>query len=269
MDSSRGDAPGLTPVLRLTPTRRYPPISFLIYLISMSVAEAVTTYADPRIGLGLHALILLSLLVHGSIARHVQSRRFLVLLALAPLLRIMSLAVPRGNNPLIRWYLIVGVLLALATFLAARVTGMSGGRIGLSFRSWPAQILVGLTGPCLGLIEFYILKPGPAVGELSWRSIWLPALIFLAFTGFLEEIVFRGLIQQAALERMGKIGLLYVPALFAVMHLGYRSAMDIVFVFIVGLAFGLIAFRMRSLLGVSLAHGLTNVTLYLIYPFFL
>jgi hypothetical protein len=43
----------------------------------------------------------------------------------------------------------------------------------------------------------------------------------------------------------------------------------VLFVFIVGLAFGLIVLRTGSILGVSLAHGLTNVTLYLIFPFLL
>jgi LysM repeat protein len=55
--------------------------------------------------------------------------------------------------------------------------------------------------------------------------------------------------------------------LFAVLHLGYRSLLNLLFVFGVALLFGLIAQRRGTLLGVSISHGLTNVSLYLVFPF--
>ena len=59
----------------------------------------------------------------------------------------------------------------------------------------------------------------------------------------------------------------YVSILFAVLHIGYNSLADILFVFIVGFAFGLIVLRTGSLLGVTIAHGLTNTVLFLVVPF--
>ena len=62
-------------------------------------------------------------------------------------------------------------------------------------------------------------------------------------------------------------GLLYVSILFAVLHIGYLSILDVVFVFIAGAWFGWVALKTGSILGPTLSHGVTNITLYLIAPF--
>ncbi len=56
--------------------------------------------------------------------------------------------------------------------------------------------------------------------------------------------------------------------LFTVMHLGFLSLIDVVFVFLVALFFGRVVKKTGSLLGVTLAHGATNIILHLIAPFF-
>jgi len=48
-----------------------------------------------------------------------------------------------------------------------------------------------------------------------------------------------------------------------------RSLLDVLFVGVVGLFFGWVVHRTRSLLGVTLAHGLTNIILFLVMPFVL
>jgi hypothetical protein len=129
------------------------------------------------------------------------------------------------------------------------------------------QIGVALTGLVFGYLEYKILNPKPLVESFNLQDIWLPALILLVFTGFLEELIFRGLMQRAALVVMGRLSLLYISLLFAVLHIGYRSLADFVFVLFVGLFFSLVVERTRSLIGVTIAHGLTNISLFLIFPF--
>jgi hypothetical protein len=119
----------------------------------------------------------------------------------------------------------------------------------------------------LGLIEYLILKPEPLVESFSLRSIWLPAVILLVFTGFLEELIFRGLMQRASVNTLKKYGPVYISLLFAVLHIGYKSWVDLVFVFLVGFAFSIVVERTRSLVGVTVAHGLTNISLFLVFPF--
>ncbi len=55
--------------------------------------------------------------------------------------------------------------------------------------------------------------------------------------------------------------------LFAVLHIGFLSLIDVVFVFAVALFFGWVVKKTGSLLGVTLAHGITNILLYLVVPF--
>lgn len=272
IESTAGADPGLRRGRRVFVSRRVSSPPWLVplgYLAAISLAESLTVLVEPRLGLAMHGIVLLALLLHASRTQHVRDRRFLLALSLAPLIRLLSMSLPLSGRPLIEWYSLIGILLFVAVFFALRATELGRRRIGLILKGWPLQCLIGFTGIGLGLLEYYILKPDPLAPSLSWGAIWLPALVLFVFTGLLEEIIFRGMIQQASLPRLGRSGWLYVAILFAVLHLGYRSAADVLFVFIVGLAFGLIVLRTGSIMGVSLAHGLTNVSLYLIFPFLL
>jgi hypothetical protein len=73
-------------------------------------------------------------------------------------------------------------------------------------------------------------------------------------------------IQRTATGALGKAGVLYVALVFALLHLGYKSLADLLFVFGVGLIFGYVVLKTRSILGVTLSHSLTNVTLFLLAP---
>ena len=66
---------------------------------------------------------------------------------------------------------------------------------------------------------------------------------------------------------VGVPGLVYVSALFAVLHIGHLSVADVMFVFLVGLVFASLVRRTGSLFGVTLAHGATNIGLFLVFPF--
>jgi len=239
----------------------------LMYLTALTVAESLTTLTVPQVGLILHGLLLATLILHAALFARGAQQRFLISLTLAPLIRLMSLSLPLPKFPFVYWYALVGVPLFLATFLAIRVTGFKSAHIGLNGRALPWQLVVGLTGLGLGYVEYLILRPTPLIIAMTWQQIWLPALILLIFTGLLEEVIFRGLIQRSAAESLGRFGILYGAALFAILHLGYRSILDVLFVFMVALFFGTVVARTGSILGVTLSHGLTNVSLYLLIPF--
>ena len=239
------------------------------YLLLLSVAESLIALEAPQPGMILHGVILATLLLHASIVKRVDERRFLRAMALAPLIRLLSMTLPLALFQVTFWYVVVGVPLLIASLLVARIAGITRSMAGLTLRALPEQVLIGLSGFALGYLEYLILRPAPLVASLSWELLWLPALILLVFTGFLEELIFRGLLQAAAMQHLGRFGMPYVAVTFAVLHLGYRSALDILFVFVVGLIFGSIVRRRGTILGVSLAHGLTNVALYLVFPFIL
>lgn len=198
-----------------------------------------------------------------------MSFRFYLSLALAPMIRVLSLALPLKDIPVMYWFLIVGAPLFAAAYVVVRLTGYRKYDICLMVPRgrWLVQAGIALTGIPLGVLEFTILKPSPLVSSLTFGEIILPSLILIVFTGFMEELIFRGILQRAAQDVMGGWrALLYVGLLFAVLHITHLSALDVLFVWGVALLFSLFVRNTGSLLGVTLAHGFTNIGLYIIWP---
>ena len=243
------------------------PILAVVYVILIAVAELLTVMGDARWGLTLHIAILTALLVQASLVTEQAYQKLLLALALAPLIRILSLSMPLEDIDLVYWYAIVGVPLMLTALVVARTLGLSWRNLGFTLRSLRIQALVVAAGLAFGVAEYFILKPKPLIDEFSWGAFWLPALILLIGTGFNEELVFRGVMQSASGDALGKWAILYVTVVFAVLHLGYKSVVDVAFVFAVGLLFGWVVAKTRSLFGVTLSHGITNIALYLVVPF--
>jgi len=238
----------------------------LIYLMALTAAESLTVLILPQVGLILHGLLLIALIVHASLATRGPQQRLLWALTLAPLIRLLSLSLPLARIEIVYWYLIIGVPLLASTYVAARSSGYTAAKVGLNARALPWQFLISLTGIGLGYTEYVILRPEPLATSLTLDQIWFPALVLFIFTGFLEEIIFRGVMQRAATESLGRLGVLYVSIVFAVLHLGYQSVLDVVFVFLVAMFFGFVVTRTRSILGVTIAHGLTNIGLFIFFP---
>ena len=241
----------------------------LAYLAAIAIAEILTTFAPARTGLVAHAAVLLGILIHAARVDGQKEQAFLVSLAFAPLIRVLSLSLPLADLPLLYWYPITSIPLFAAVLIAAPTLGFGRAALGLSLRRWGLQLVIGLSGIAFGVFEYWILQPEPLVSTFEWTDLLWPALILLVSTGLLEELIFRGLLQRAAIDVLGIWGIGFVAILFAVLHTGYRSLLDVLFVGAVGLFFGWVVHRTRSLLGVTLAHGLTNIILFLVMPFVL
>ena len=239
----------------------------LSYLALITLAEMVTTFVNPRAGLVLHSALLIVLLVHSALTAGDPYHRLLLALVLAPLTRMLSLCLPLVNFPQLYWYLIISIPLGVATVLAARLLGFSRAQLALTLRRFPLQLLVALTGITFGLVEYRILRPDALIDDLTWRNFLVSGVILMTCTGFAEEVIFRGIIQRASIQALGRFGLLYGAILFAVLHIGYASVLDVVFVFFIALLFGWIVEATGSLAGVTVAHGLTNIVLFLVMPF--
>lgn len=237
------------------------------YLAVLVAAECLTALVDARIGAGLHVALLMALLVHASLMAGQPYYKLLLALTLPSLVRILSLSMPLEDIHLAYWYAIIAFPVVMAAFLVARTIGLSRRDIGLSMGFIPFQLLIATSGVGLGVTEYLILRPEPLIETLRWQTVLVPALTLMVGTGFSEELLFRGVMQSASRDALGKASIFYVSAVFAVLHIGHRSALDVVFVFGVGLLFAWVVAKGGSILGVSLAHGLTNICLYLVVPF--
>ncbi len=105
------------------------------------------------------------------------------------------------------------------------------------------------------------------MGPFPWVAAGvIPAVVVGIATGAPEELIFRGVLQTATRPILGRLNWIYVSLVFAVLHIGYQSALDLAFVFGVGLLYGWVFERSRSIVGVSIGHGLANVILFFVAP---
>lgn len=258
------DTPTILPLRRLV---LRPEVQLWGYLLLVTLAELVTAVVSPQLGQLLHVLLLGGLVLHAALAPSHPMRRFLLTLMLAPLIRILSLSLPLTRFPQLAWYPIVAAPLLLAAWLIIRQLRLSRHELGLRVGNLPVQLAIGSLGLVLGLSEYYILAPRPQFAEPTTLALGLAALNLILATGFSEELIFRGILQAEGRHALGRRALLYVSLLFGVLHIGYRSLLDVLFVIGVGLIFAYLTLWTGSILGVTLAHGLTNTMLFLVMPY--
>jgi len=240
-----------------------------IYLAAVIVAEVVTVYAQLLGGIIAHIAILVVVIMRSARIADEPQRRLVLSLALVPLIRIISLSMPLIGIPQIWWYPAMYGPLAVSAVVVMRVLGLSRKEVGFNFnvRDIPLYVAIAATGFGLGMVEYQILKPEAWISQLTWAEAWQPALVLMVTTGFVEEFIFRGVLQRTAWDKFGWRGLIYVSILFAILHIGFLSWIDVAFVFGVAMFFAWVVKRTGSLLGVTLAHGFTNISLFIIAPF--
>jgi hypothetical protein len=239
------------------------------YWLGITGAELCTGLASVRAGMWLHILLLSCLLLQAALTYRHSAGRLYLALCMAPLIRILSLALPLAGVTVVYWYAIISVPLFMGTLILIRLLGLRLWEVGIIPGNWSVQVAVGLLGAPLGLIEYFILNPRPLIEAPGWPEILVPAVVLLVCTGFLEELIFRGVLYRVASEAVGKrFGLFYSSFVFASLHITHLSWLDVLFVLGVAVTFAWIVGRYRSITGVSLAHGITNIGLYLVWPFF-
>lgn len=238
----------------------------IAFLLAITVAEAVTVLGDPLAGIILFAIIMAATLVVPALMNNYHNSRLVLSLALVPLVRIVSLAMPVADLPQIWWFPVMYLPLFLAAILLTFILSLRLKEIGFNFRAFRLNLLIAASGVVLGITEYLILRPEPMVAELTWQAAFVPALILLLTTGLVEEMIFRGVMQKTAVEMFGRWGIVYVSYIFAILHLGFLSVLDVVFVLAASLYFGWVVHKTGSLFGVVVAHGITNIVLFIIAP---
>ncbi len=226
----------------------------------------MTVALDARAGLAVHALVLVAMLAHGGMAADPQAGKLALALALAPLIRILSLSLPLDQFPRLAWYPLVATPVLIATVMAARQMHLTRAALGLRVGEIPVQLMLAGIGFGLGVVAYRIFNPEPLLNVFSWDAFFLQTANLLIFAGLVEEAIFRGLLQSLALAVLGRRALLYVSLLFAALHIGHGSVAGVVFAFGTGLVFAYLVLWSGSILGVALAHGTMNVTLFLLIP---
>ena len=241
-------------------------VALWIYAGLLLIAEFTTT-RNLKTGMIAHGCILVVLLFHSTIAENRYFSNLYASLSIIPLIRILSLCIPLMHFEYILWFLIVGVPLFAAIFTCIYIQRIDLRSVGLkipSYRDVPLTYGIILLGIPVGVVEYYMLEPEFMIGA---RASWVvPILILVICTGFLEELLFRGLLQHTFTEAVGMRGILIVSVIFGFLHLG-NSWIDCVLAGEIGLIYALVVRKTGSIYGVSISHGVINVVLFMVMPY--
>jgi uncharacterized protein len=280
--SSNSNANSYQPFMRLLPW---------VGLLLLGFVEAVVL-TDARLGLILHAVVLLGLITYRTyLARIPAGRNLCMALCLLPIMRMLSLGLPYALLPKDSWHFLVSVPMLIAVIVALRhmawrdvdnpdeADAVNADTPGIRVQpaALPALFLVGCGGLALGQIVFSGMKLlalkdlTPAnMGSAPLMAL-LPVTSGLALSAICEEIIFRSMIQSSAGQVIGgKASVLFTALLYAVMSLGNMAAPSLLsefaLVFVIALLFGVIVYWSGSIVGTSLAHIVLNITTFVLLP---
>jgi membrane protease YdiL (CAAX protease family) len=239
---------------------------FWLIALLITINELIFAFWNAQAGVILHFTLFWSLIVISYFNFKDPASRLYLSLGLIPLIRVISVSMPLNGLSPVFWYLIISVPLFFSALSAAKLAGLDYKEIGLTVGKLPMQLATALIGFPLGFIGYFALQQSV---ELPFQisGVWYSPMIIILCTGFIEEFIFRGVIYKTALEIMssGKSTLL-VSFINAVMNIPNLSFNQVAYSFLLALLFTKIYDRQESLIGVSLLHGIVNITILMICP---
>jgi uncharacterized protein len=246
----------------------------LAYLGIYLTAEVLAAGIDSRLGLVVHAGLLLAIFFHGANVPPGPERAFFWTLWLAPLTRIYGLAQPFGGVQPLYWWALTTIPMAVAGFLAMRLVGQSARDSNLipSPREIPIAIFMVPVGLAAGVIMYMLLDPRALGRELAFGGFGTVALIVLLNPGLVDELVFRGVLQRAITGLLGsRLGVLYTALLYApVVPAGLISGVSllaVILTFSVGLGLSFLTLKTGSVLSAVAGHMSLALGLFVIGPY--
>lgn len=239
------------------------------YVFALIFAELTVTYVNKETGLAIEALILIALLFNSSLNVSYNYSVLLRSMMALPMIRIIGLSIPLMQIQPLYWFPIIALPLFAAAYTIMKTQGLTRQHIGLIWGNKKLQFLIALTGIFMGIIEYIILQPKPLIGVLNPINLITASIILIISTGLAEELLFRGIVQKNAENTFGlALGLLYTSVLFTALHIGWDNFYDLLFVFSVAMFYGYAFQKTRSIVGITLSHGISNSFLFLIVPFY-
>jgi len=239
----------------------------ILPLMMVIAAEMLICSAHLQAGIALHIVTLLLLTLSATRIPESHVSRSLQVLLLLPILRLLNLSMPVFSETTLYMFIYIYIPMLLPAYLVIRHQGLNLSGSGLSPKRIPGYILLSvIVGAIIGLGEFLIIRPGNLVPDLSFINM-LKLSVIMIFVGFVEELVFRFLLQSRMEVSFGRLeGLFIVSLLFGFMHSGYGTLYEVLYACCAGLVLGYMFQKTGSLSLVSLTHGFVNIFLFGLIP---
>jgi hypothetical protein len=233
----------------------------LVVLLPIAVIEAVTARVDLYTGFVLSIALLVVLVVRGSLAPDQDTRRLTLALTLVPIIRLLALGMPVGQLPQFTWYPLMALIVWGATRFVAWQLDLPRHRVELRLERGNLPYHLGLLigGTCLAAVPV-VWFTLPVMGTmLSWWALLMVLVVLFLCTGFIEELVFRGVLQSAVSSHSAVWGVVYPALMFGLLYSGLGPWSTVLFLVLMGVIFGAIVQSGGALIDVVFLHGLTRL----------
>jgi len=244
------------------------PYVILIPIVLIIVAELLLYAGQTKAGITLHVVIVLALSLSMGWLQDSHVPASFQVLILLPLLRLLNISMPVFSETTLYLYVYIYTPMFLAVYFLMRQETLALFKRKISLEDTVKYVFLSFPvafGIAYG--EYHLIDAGNLVPDLSFVSILKIFIIMTLFVGLVEELVFRSFLQTRLEESFGDYAGLFLAALlFGIMHSGYGTLYEMIFVAFAGLVLGYMYQRTRSLFLVSLTHGLTNTFLFALLP---
>jgi membrane protease YdiL (CAAX protease family) len=222
---------------------------------ALLVGEGVTLVSGPTVGVLAQALVLSALLGLSTRQAPGAFKRLTLSLALLPLLRILSLALPAAIVPPVYWYLEIGLAAFEGILLVMRRLDLTLQDVGVRRGSISDVVALGIVGGVLAVPAYLIVGPIELGQGGGFIGLVIASAIVIVFVGLLEELLFRGLIQSAGTQLLSRGGVLVSVGATALMYSASLNPRYVVFAAVVAAFFGIVARRTGSIAAPVAGHA--------------
>jgi membrane protease YdiL (CAAX protease family) len=218
-------------------------------------AEAVTLAAGAAAGVLAQAVVLAAL---GGLSIRLgagAAQRLTLSIALVPLVRIVSLAVPAAIIPIAYWYLEIGLAGLEGILLVMRRLELTPRDVGLRRAPVAEVASVAVIGAMLGVPAYLIAGPLDLGHGGGLIGLAVASAVVVVFVGCFEELLFRGVIQSAGTALFSRGGVVISVAVTALMYSASLNPRYVVFAALVATFFGVVARRSGSIAAPVAGHA--------------
>ncbi len=216
-------------------------------------------------GIFLYSVILLLLLLYTAY-RWEHEQRYLAVLAIPSIIRVLNFTLPLGDLSPLFAQAVLALPLGLSGAVLVWLFNQPGFPLIFKWRQLPSYgLMVGL-GSLVGFALFQFKQPA----RLIWNTpllFFFSLVVLLIGMAFLEEWLFRGIMQTVLSNLLGKNFAGFVVALvYTVLHINEGTWMFVLVIFVFAVGLGWLRNKSESLTQVCLIHGAANLVFFLIRP---
>ena len=219
----------------------------------------------------IHIGVLIAFSLSNMFVKDLKVYRIYQALMLLPILRLVNLSMPVFFSTTLYTYVFVYSPLLIPLIIIVTHQRYSLEQVGITAKHILGYTILSIPlGLLLGFGEYLTIRPHYLIPNLSIENLLKLTIIMVLFVGLTEELIFRSILQTRLEEVLGsREALIIASILFGFMHSGYSTFYEIMYTGFVALFIGFAFHKTKSLPFVAILHGLINVFLFGILPYYL